>query len=130
MIVIPPVGSVCLVTSDKFPKHSMKIKILDLDVKDDSFGTIKYQVLCKTNKRNGYKQETVETYKTGHYNHKTNEWVKIPYFFNRDVTDENGNYVIIENMHVENDYFTDNFSVVEDLWFDEVLTGRNVSIIN
>lgn len=131
MIVIPPVGSICLVTSDIYPKHSMKIKIIDLDVKDNSLGTIKYQVLCKTNKRDGYKQETIESYKTSHkYDYKAGRYIRIPYFYDRPFRDEKGNYVIVEDMHVENEYFTDVFSVVENLWFDEELTGRKVTIIN
>ena len=128
MVVIPPVGSVCSVTLAKFPKHSFKIKIINTDVKDDSFGTIKYQILSVTNKRNGYKQEKVETYKTGRFNHKTGEYEKIPHTYMRDVRDANGNYIIEENKHVETETFTDRFSVVEELWFDEELTGRKVEI--
>lgn len=131
MIVIPPIDSICLVTSDIYPKHSMKIEIIDLDVKDNSLGTIKYQVLCKTNKRDGYKQETIESTKTSDkYDYANRKYFTIPFFYDRPVRDEEGNYVIVEDMYVENEYFTDVFSVVENLWFDEELTGRKVTIIN
>ena len=61
MIQIPPVGSTLHVT---FPKHfegtySMKVKIVDVDVKDDPFGTIKYQVISKTTTRHIIKEETI-----------------------------------------------------------------------
>jgi len=103
--------------------------VLDTNVEDDSFGTIKYQILSITNKRNGYKQEVVQTHKRGAYNHKTHEYEKIPTTYMKDVTDEKGNCIIVENLHVETETFTDRFSIVEENWFDEELTGRKVEII-
>ena len=128
MIQIPPVGSTLHVT---FPKHferkySMKVKIVDVDVKNDPFGTIKYQVISKTTTRQVIKQECVTSYKTTNFNHSTQEYNKVPYTYMKDVKDENG-YVMQEVKDVEG--FTNTFSIVEPNWFNEELTGRKIEIL-
>ena len=114
MVNIPPVGSICLVSfPKKFPNHSFKMEILDTNVKDDSFGTIQYNLIEK------YEKRTITRNKTKPRESDIRKW--------EYVKDERG-YIVEETIeHVETTK-VNSLSVVEELWFDEELTGRKVEI--